>query len=108
MMQSDTEPKFCKDCKHYSPADAAIVFGVGMSCPSMCFHPKNISEPELVRGSRHPLADPADLRKPEGNCGPDGAMFEAKPQEPPPPVLASRLLEITEKQRRGLWDLFRF
>jgi hypothetical protein len=110
----EQEPKFCKDCKHYRPAGAVYLFGVVGSWPDFCYHPKNISEPDLVRGRSWPMSKPEELREPDANCGPDGAMFEAKPPEPPPPPapkptqpIPGSIVEIVQPPCPR-WSLLRF
>jgi hypothetical protein len=100
-----TEPKFCKDCKHFTPAVGCWGFTLAESCQ----HPKNMTKPELVHGWIWPRVSPEDLRKPKGNCGKTGAMFEPKPPpapEPPKPAPGSfTVIEPPpEPQRNWLWS----
>jgi hypothetical protein len=81
------EPKFCKDCKHYSPRasgdhwHAASQGGYMVASETLrnlyrdrCAHP---SQRDLVSG----LADAEPkLMRLGGACGGDGLLWEAKPE----------------------------
>lgn len=81
-----TEPKFCKDCKHYE-RDVPIISADGQTFGSLrlpkCKHPGNIGR-SLVTGFEFAKGTPNELRWMSGKCGLDGNWFEAKPPEPAP------------------------
>jgi hypothetical protein len=65
--------KFCKDCKHYSPAVAAIGFGIAISVPASCNHG---DRRDPVTGDRRIAGLCDSLRAVEFECGSDAAWFE--------------------------------
>ncbi len=59
--------KKCKECKHGKFLDEPFFNW-------HCYHPENS---DLVSGSIR-----CAVERDEGNCGPDGKLFEQKPPEP--------------------------
>nr|WKF58806.1 hypothetical protein HUO10_003307 [Paraburkholderia busanensis] len=76
--------KFCKDCKHYRPVVATILFAI----PDQCHAGEQRRDP--VNGYRIPLGSPSDLRMEGGKCGVEGKLFE-------PATLDGRLAMLEEK-----------
>ena len=72
-----TEPKFCKDCKHFKDAWAYVCPFTGgcVSGPESCNQPP---ERELIRGNKIG-ADPIQMRSEEGACKPEAMLWEEKP-----------------------------
>ncbi len=71
-----TEPKFCKDCKHFVDAGAISIFGVGMSWSESCHQPP---ERDLIHGRKISVC-PREMRSASGACGAEALLWEQKPQ----------------------------
>ena len=68
-----SDVKFCVDCRHFS-------YSHGIEA---CYHPRNVSKPNLVTGAFNPEFEPYTLRRSEVLCGVSGLWFEPKnPQDP--------------------------
>ncbi len=88
-MTEPTEPKFCKDCKHYTPERVLQYSG---ALRAKCTHPDNLAW-SLELGHQYSVATPKEMREERGNytgpgkhgaCGAAGNWFEVKPKKPAP------------------------
>lgn len=69
-----SEPKFCKDCKHFNEAGAVTAFGASFSWPERCNQPP---ERDLIYGRKIP-ASPHLMRDGKGACGIEARLWEEK------------------------------
>lgn len=92
------EPKFCKDCKHYSPSGSNEYWTWTQSCT----HPEFRS---LVTGISNYSPDTA--RSPlETRCGTAGKLWEKRapePDAPPNPVCLVQHLEPYRNTANTAW-----
>jgi len=65
----------CGECRHYQPAELDIC----LTTPEECTHPATAAV-DVVTGKRSRVCPRAARR---GACGPEAALFEARPPEPP-------------------------
>lgn len=67
--------KFCKDCVHYEPPQAAMAYGCFAFVPATCRFDRGEFNP--VTGEKKMFAGyPEVLRAPGQDCGPDAVWFK--------------------------------
>ena len=102
-----TEPKFCKDCKHFQER-GGIYLGACLTWPDSCTQPPDC---EPIRGNKIG-ADPIRMRSEEGACKPEAMLWEKRPApalkpKPEPELLVNRCdshLDACAKSLQAMWD----
>ena len=78
--------KFCKDCKHYSPAMSFCGWGIAVACTATCAY-GDLRDP--VTGDKRIAGLCDSLRADESKCGPAASWFD-------PATLDGRLAMLPE------------
>lgn len=95
-----SQPKFCKDCKHFTAAGALGFYGVGVTWPDWCRQPP---ERDLIHGRTTPT-DPHRMRSEQGACKPEALLWEEKPAPAPVAELREQAIrEFGPIQSPGAW-----